>query len=311
MENRAHALAAGLFVLILGLATAAAVWWFRQDRDERAYYLLETRQSVGGLNVEAVVRYRGIRAGKVVSIGVDPKNPRLIIVRISLDQDFQLTRGTVASLASQGITGLTFIALEDDGSDMTPLTSPDGEPPRLALHRTRFDALTDHAGQVVAGIDDLVEKLNKVLDDKNIANLNRSIENLARASEGLAELPQVAAGLRQVLSPENTRRLSRMLDNLEAGSEEVRPMAKDARTLIGNLNHLSERVETMLGSGESAHATLPRANALMKELTDTTRQLSRLLETLDDNPQALIFGRPPARPGPGETGFGQPGRDPR
>lgn len=306
MENRSHALAAGLFVLILGLATAASVWWFRQDRDERVYYLLETSQSVGGLNVEAVVRYRGIRAGKVVAIGVDPKNPRLIIVRISLDQDFTLTRGTVASLASQGITGLTFIALEDDGSDMTPLTSSDGEPPRLTLHRTRFDALTDHAGQVVAGIDELVEKLNKVLDDKNIANLNRSIENLSRASDGLAELPQVMAGLRQALSPENMQRLSRTLDNLEAGSEEVRPMVKEARTLIGNLNHLSGRVETMLGSGEAAHATLPRANALMKELTDTTRQLSRLLESLDDNPQALIFGRPPARPGPGEAGFGQP-----
>src|SRR5690606_37444820 len=230
MENRAHALAAGLFVLVFGLATAAAVWWFKQDRDERAYYLLETPQSVGGLNVEAVVRYRGIRAGKVVAISVDPKNPRLIIVRISLDQDFQLTRGTVASLASQGITGLTFIALEDDGSDMTPLTSTDGEPPRLALHRTRFEALADHAGQVVAGIDELVEKLNKVLDDKNIANLNRSIENLARASDGLADLPQVMAGLRQALSPENMQRISRTLDNLAAGSEEVRPMVKEART---------------------------------------------------------------------------------
>ncbi|HWT53951.1 MAG TPA: MlaD family protein [Rhodocyclaceae bacterium] len=306
MENRAHALAAGLFVLILGLATALAIWWFRQDRDEKAYYLLETNKSVGGLNVEAAVRYRGIRAGKVVSIGVDPKDARLIIVRISLDDDYKLTRGTTASLASQGITGLTFIALEDDGSDMTPLTAPEGELPRLALHRTKFEALTENAGEVLAGVDQLLEKLNRVLDDKNIASLNRGVENLSKASESLGELPAVMAGLRQALSPENMQRLNKTLANLEATSEEARPMVKDARVLIGNLNSLSERAEVLLGSGEAAHATLPRANALMKELTDTTRQLSRLLESLDDNPQALIFGRPPAKPGPGERGFGAP-----
>lgn len=304
MENRAHALAAGLFILILGLATAVAIWWFRQDRDAMSYYLLETRKSVGGLNMEAVVRYRGIRAGKVVSIGVDPKDARLIIVRISLDQDFHLTRGTTASLASQGITGLTYVALEDNGSDMTPLTAPEGELPRLALHRTKFETLTENAGEVVAQVDQLLDKLNKVLSDKNIENLNRSIDNLAKASDGLSELPVVMAGLRQALSPENMKHLSKTLDNLEATSAEAQPMVKDARVLIGNLNNLSERVEVLLGSGESAHATLPRANALMKELTDTTRQLSRLLESLDDNPQSLIFGRPPVKPGPGERGFG-------
>jgi phospholipid/cholesterol/gamma-HCH transport system substrate-binding protein len=71
------------------------------------------------------------------------------------------------------------------------------------------------------------------------------------------------------------------------------------------MNHLAERVDVMLGSsgGEAAQVTLPRANALMKELTDTSRQLSRLLETIDDSPQALLFGRAQPKPGPGESGF--------
>jgi phospholipid/cholesterol/gamma-HCH transport system substrate-binding protein len=51
----------------------------------------------------------------------------------------------------------------------------------------------------------------------------------------------------------------------------------------------------------------------MKELTDTTRQFSRLLESLDDNPQSLIFGRPPVAPGPGERGYSgnQPSTQPQ
>lgn len=303
MENRAHALAAGLFVLILGLATAAAVWWFRQDRDDRAYYLLETRRGVGGLNNEALVRYRGIRAGKVENIGLDPRDPRFILVRISLDSDLVLTHGTTARLTMQGITGLTYISIDDDGRDPRPLVSADGELPRIALEPTLFELLSANAVDSVRQFSAVVARLDRVLSDKNAANLERMIDNAAIASEGLRDIPAVVAGLRNALSPENMKRLDATLSHLERTSAEAAPLVSDVRTLVGNLNSLSARLETLLGSGESAHATLPRANALMKELTDTTRQFSRLLESLDDNPQALLFGRPSVRPGPGEGGF--------
>jgi phospholipid/cholesterol/gamma-HCH transport system substrate-binding protein len=303
MENRAHALAAGLFVLILGIVTASAIWWFRQDHEDRSYYLLETRRGVGGLNNEALVRYRGIRAGKVENISIDPRDPRFIIVRISLDEDLMLTRGTTARLTMQGITGLTYISLDDDGRDTQPLTAPEGELPRIALEPTLFDTLSVNAADTVRQFSSVVARLDKVLSDKNAANLERMIDNAAVASDGLRELPAVIAGLRSALSPENMKKLEATLGNLERMSADAKPLVGDVRELVGNLNGLSARLETLLGSGEAAHATLPRANALMKELTDTTRQFSRLLESLDDNPQSLLFGRPPVRPGPGERGF--------
>ncbi len=303
MENRAHALAAGLFVLILGLATAACIWWFRQDRDELSYYLLETKQGVGGLNNEAIVRYRGIRAGKVESVGVDPKDPRFIVVRISLKDDFKLTRGTTATLTMQGITGLTYISLDDDGSNPELLTAPSGELPRLALRPTLFDAMATNAAKMINRLAVMSERLELVLSEKNAANMERTIANVSIASDGLRDLPEVIAGLRSALSPENMKKLNATVAHLEQAAGETPALARDVRQLVASLNQVSERVEVLLGNNESAHATLPRANALMKELTDTTRQLSRLLETLDDNPQSLIFGRPQVRPGPGEAGF--------
>jgi phospholipid/cholesterol/gamma-HCH transport system substrate-binding protein len=313
MENRAHALAAGLFIVILGIATALAVWWFRQDREAVSYYLLETRRGVGGLNNEAVVRYRGIRAGKVEKIAIDPKDSRFIVVRISLDDDIPLTRGTTARLTMQGITGLTYISLDDDGNNPAPLTAPDGELPRIALQPSLFDALSVHATDVVQQFAAVTARLDRVLSDKNAANLERLIDNAAVASDGLRDLPAVMAGLRSALSPENMKKLEATLGNLEKTSAEAKPLVTDVRTLVANLNHLSERLENLLGSGDAAHATLPRANALMKELTDTTRQFSRLLESLDDNPQSLIFGRPPVAPGPGERGYSgnQPSTQPQ
>src|SRR5262245_55827636 len=203
MENRAHALAAGIFVLFMGLVTALAVWWFRQDHQARAYYVLETRKNVGGLNKQAVVRYRGIRAGKVDQIKIDPNDPRIILVRINLDQDFVLTKGTTANLASQGITGLTYVALEDDGSDMTPLApGPDGSLPRITLRPTFMDNIYQNATNIMNQLSSVTARLERVLSDKNADNLERGIDNIARASDGLRELPQVMAALRTALSPE-------------------------------------------------------------------------------------------------------------
>lgn len=307
MENRAHALIAGLFVLVLGVSSALAIWWFRQDPDDYAYYLLETRKTVGGLNKEAVVRYRGIRAGKVEHIYVDPKDSRLILVRISLDEHFHLTRGTRASLTAQGITGLTYIALDDDGSDPSPLTAPEGELPRLTLYPTVFDTVAQNAANMMQQLNNLTERLNAVMSEKNTENLGRTVNNLAAASDGLRELPQVVAALRTALSPENMQRLSATLAHVEKTAGEAAPLTRDVRTLVGTLTQLAQRGEQLLGSGDSA-STLPRANAVLQEVGDASRRLSRLLETLDETPQALIFGRSPAKPGPGEAGFvgGQP-----
>lgn len=65
MESRAHALAAGIFTLLLGLATALVMFWFSGKREAANEYVLVTKGNVSGLNTQAQVRFRGMRAGKV------------------------------------------------------------------------------------------------------------------------------------------------------------------------------------------------------------------------------------------------------
>lgn len=303
MENRAHALAAGLFVLCMAIATAVAIWWFRQDHEARTRYLLETRHGVGGLNKEAVVRYRGIRAGKVEDIDVDPKDPRLILVRINLDQDFVLTQGTRARLAAQGITGLTFIALDDDGSQPTPLVAPPGEMARIPLKPALMDSMADQAEAMLAQLNAVTARLERILSEKNAANLERSIDNLARSSD---DLPAVIQGLKLALSAENMQRFSQTLAHVEKTAGEAAPLTRDVRELVGRLNQLAKRAESVLGAeGDPSpgRATVQRANRMLDEVGLAVRQLNRLVESLEESPQSLLFGRPPAPPGPGEPGF--------
>ena len=91
MENKAHALAAGAFVLGLIAVLVALVVWFTRDNTVRDTYELSTRDAVIGLQPQAMVRYRGIAVGKVSSIDFDPKTKGNVRVRIMVDRKVPLT----------------------------------------------------------------------------------------------------------------------------------------------------------------------------------------------------------------------------
>ena len=145
MESRAHAIAAGIFTLLLGLASALAVFWLSGKQEATNEYILVTRGNVSGLNTQAQVRFRGMRAGKVLDIDLDPKDPRNILITISVAADLPMTRGTTAKLNYQGVTGLASVLLEDKGENIEPLKRTDGEPPRIELKPNFMDNLGDNA----------------------------------------------------------------------------------------------------------------------------------------------------------------------
>ncbi len=308
MENRAHALAAGIFTILLGVAAAIAIWWLGQSDDSTTSYVLETRRNVTGLNVQAQVRYRGIRAGKVRAIEPDQNDPRTILVTVDLDSRFKLTRGSTAQLGYQGVTGLAYVLIEDDGSSAEILTGQDGAPARIAMKPTLFDTLGERAGDIVSQISAVTIRLGKLLDERNVQNLARTIDNLAVASDGLREMPVILASVKEALSEKNMRSLRQILGHVEATAGEAAPLAVEMRDLVKSMSTLARRFEQVAGSAgdELTGTTLPRANALIDELSTSSRQLSRILDRLERNPQILLFGRDVAIPGPGETGFVAP-----
>lgn len=308
MENRAHALLAGLFTLVFLIAAVLAVWWLGGSSEKTHTYLLETRGNVSGLNLEAQVRYRGIRAGKVKEIYTDPDDPAKLLVKIVLGRQYRLTDKTIARLNHQGVTGIAYVMLEEAGGGGKPLEPNDAAPPRLPLKPGLLDSLGQRAGDITEQLAELVTRLNRVFDDRNLRNLQQSLDNLAASSESLKALPPIMANLKAALSQENLNRLNALLSHLESASGEAAPLAAEARQLVATLNGLAQRLDALAATagalGERLDAsTLPRVERLIHDAAAMTRRLDRLIEMLEERPQALLFGPPAPRPGPGESGF--------
>ncbi|MBS0346335.1 MAG: MCE family protein [Proteobacteria bacterium] len=311
MESRAHAIAAGLFVILLSGAIVLSLWWFSDKRESTRDVVLVTSGSVNGLNPQATVRYRGIVAGKVAAIALDPANPKDLLVTVRIRNDLPITRGTRARMANQGVTGLAYIALDDAGDKPEPLPGEGGGPPRIRLTPSLMEEVADASVQTLRRVQEIVDRLAVLTRQDNLAHIEKTLANLESSSRGLdrslQEAPKALAAVRQVFSKENLARIDRSLANLERLSADAAPMASDGRALLVRLQTVAERVDSVVGAaGEGfATSTLPRLNVLLQELTTTSRQLSDLLDELDNSPQLLLLGRGKPAPGPGEGGFNQ------
>ena len=162
MENRSHALIAGLFLLFLGVSAVVALWWFGGQQEDSNSYLVETRRNVTGLNPQAQVRYRGIQVGKVQSVRLDPDNVRKTLIAIRVRSDIPITRGTIARLGYQGVTGIAHVLLEDDGTDVRPLMTTGADPARIAMQDSMIQELADVGGDTLRQARELDRKSTRL-----------------------------------------------------------------------------------------------------------------------------------------------------
>lgn len=306
MENKSHAFVAGLFALLLGAAAIAALIWLRGTQDNLREYVVVTKYSVGGLNPEAQVRYRGMRVGKVMDIRLDGDNPSNILIRISIADNIPLTRGTIAKLASQGITGIAHVLLLDTGKNNEPLVASDGKLPRIVMVPSLLDDISESGPAALHQAQDLMAAASALLNEENrrrfaatLANLEATSASMKPAIENMnATLVQV----RKLLDDQNIRSVSK-------AAGEVGPLLADTRHLVARMQAATEKLDVAIGdaSAGGTSALMPRLNELAADFSLTSRQLSRVLRLLEDSPQGLIFGVPAAVPGPGEPGFSSGG----
>ena len=300
MENRAYALAAGFFTLLLGMGVVVTALWFSGDTVETAEYLLVSRHPVSGLNPQAPVRYRGVTVGKVVSIKFDPLEARTILIEILVETGTPLSKGTYAKLGSQGVTGLSYVMLDDDGSKPEPLTGDGDNLARIEVKPSFMDSVTESGEDLINNFNQVAKRVNTLLSDGNQKQLVGTLRNLDQVAARVASLAKAMEPTLKALpalvgdAGVVLKRADTLFANVNQRLDSFERAAKSAEQLGNNGSALSETMMT---------ESLPRLNILLEDLQRSSRGLERLLYELNEQPHSLVFGKNPLPPGPGEPGF--------
>ncbi|WP_431274412.1 MlaD family protein [Variovorax ureilyticus] len=318
MENKAHALAAGAFVLGLVAVLVALVVWLTRDDTVRNIYELSTRDPVSGLQPQAMVRYRGIAVGKVASIDFDPKVKGNVRVRITVDERVPLTTSTFATLSYQGVTGLAFIALDDKGESQVALTPNNENPPRIPLKPSLLSNLQDRGEVIMSRVEETTKRINALLNEDNQKRIADALESIAQAAASANQLTKslddtIKTGLNPAL-----KALPPLVERAKDTMVSVQGVATNLNTTVVRLNAPDGPVDR-LGDGTKSlsqavesfnNATLPRLNRVADDTSRAVRRLGRAADNINDNPQSLLFGSGGVVAGPGEPGFASPAASP-
>jgi len=314
MENKSHALAAGIFVVLLSALVLGLAAWLTRTTGVRDLYEISTRETVTGLQEQAPVRFRGIDVGKVKKIRFDPKVPGNVLVQMEVDRDTPLTRDSFATLSYQGVTGLAFIQLSDHGKPAPRLVPNDEVPPRLPLEPGLLAQLEEKGQVILDRVGEVAQRVNTLLGDPNQQRIATALENISDASKATRQLvTNVDTTVKNKLDPAldqitvTVRGAQRTVDQIGATASEFRTTAQRLNAPGGPLERVTEGTDALAQTMDTFSAgTLPRLNRVADETTRTVRTLNRAVNDLTQNPQELIYGQGAPQPGPGEPGFRSP-----
>ena len=302
MENKAHAMIAGLFTIAMLAAAVLAAIWFNRDREVRVPYQIATRLSVPGLNPQAAVRYRGLDVGRVDRIGFDPQTAGQILIDISVKPDTPITRSTFAVLGYQGVTGLAYVQLDDQGSDPVRVASSREQLARIELRPSLLDSLQTRGLAILGQTEELTKRLGVLLSDENQQTILTAFSNVSRAAVAVEALPR----------------------QLEPTLAAMPALAGEAQRSLAALNRLARNADTLATGLQGPDGAISRVGAaaddvsavadrfivevlpLTSDVRGSLRVLNRTLNGLTERPQSILFGGAGVRPGPGEPGFAAP-----
>ncbi len=308
METRASYLLVGIFVVVGIVAMLAAAVWVAGTRADRGTVLYDIyfEGSVAGLKPGNAVQYRGIPVGGVLDMRIDPENVEQVLVTIEVEAGTPIREDTEATLAMQGITGVSFIQLTGGTQDSPDLKPAPGRDRAVIRSRpSQLAALIDAAPELLNRTIEVVGQMEKLLGDENLGRIASSLDNIESmtgtlAGSGdeieamLAEGARTMEGLRQVTDRANDM-LAAVEGDVGGVAKDTRLVLAEVRKAIAQLTIASEEFATFMTENREpisnfSSTGLYEFGQLMAEARVLVNALSRLTEQIERDPARFLFG---------------------
>jgi phospholipid/cholesterol/gamma-HCH transport system substrate-binding protein len=303
METRAHHVLIGLFtVLVVAGGLLFGLWLAKSSVDtEFKDYEIVFNEAVSGLSKGSAVQYSGIKVGDVVTLRLDPKDPRRVLARIRLGGDTPIKEDTQAKLALTGITGTSIIQLSGGTPQSPTLRGKDGQLPTIVASPSPIARLMNDSNDLMAGVNVLMHNANQMFSSDNVERVSKTLEHLEQTTGTIADqrgdirqaMQQLASvGKQAGAMLEQTSALMRNANGLL--NDQGKQVFGSAEQAMKSLEQSSATINTLLTTNQdSLNSGMQGLNGLapaVRELRDTLTALRAISQRLQSNPSGYLLG---------------------
>jgi phospholipid/cholesterol/gamma-HCH transport system substrate-binding protein len=270
----------------------------------RSYYALY--QNIDGLTVSNPVIINGLSVGRVSNIDILQQQGNIVAVEININSKLKISKGTVAHLINTDFLGSK--AIELMLNDSSTVYFDDGDTLNSSVDEGITEFLKQNAAPVADNIGTTITRINAILESfqGNSSKINATLDNI----QGIT-----ASFDRRMPLIQN--KVIALLDSLNKNSQELSAVMSDLKPVLANVGQITDSLKTLelsatldktqltldnlnanlesLKAGEGTMGKLLHDDSLYIYLSNTARDLDRLLVDLEANPgryvQFSVFGK--------------------
>jgi len=309
----------GLVIVIAGTVILASPAWFQ----DRSTFISFFPESVNGLENGAPVKFQGVPVGRVTEINIEidqrddsfqvpvvfeidlPRltTPRGTFVNLSdtLVMRKQIAKGLRAQLQMESIvTGVLYVELSYR-SDSTPpkLAHRATAWPEIPITPSLMSAIGGGAGSLLAEVLNILNKVNRMLGEVNVKEVNAAVVQSAKAIQDLVSLPELRATLREM--PGTTAQLNRtMVEAQKLAARATRAIDPMQSQVTGVSTEAIATLQALRTTLDETHGLLSadtgpgyELTGALKSLREAADALKVLITSLEQNPDMLLRGKKP------------------
>jgi len=304
MEARANYVAVGAFVLLVLAGILVGSLWLARVQFSAQYQYVETNVAgpVSGLSTGASVRLNGIDVGRVAKIDLNPDDPTLVTLLLQVRGTIPIHSDAVASIESQGLTGVSYVEISGGTRNSPPLSVPQGlKYPQIASRPSSLQQVFNNAPELVGRLLAIGDRLKSLLDDTNRDAIAQTLSNVRTTSGVLAHRSKdidqlVADGAAAMHNLANaSASLEIVASNLERSSDKGDQLIASARDTFDRSTKLASDLDALVqasrpGVRELTTNGVAQLDELLAETRRLVASLNRVSTGLERDPSGLLLG---------------------
>lgn len=311
METRSnHVLVGAVVLILLAIVAIFTVWIARVSGGAEREYDIFFRQSVDGLAKGSTVTFSGVPSGQVKTISLWKPDPQYVRVRISVNDDTPILRGTTATIQGS-FTGTSTVSLDGAIKGQAPITCPASDArsvcplgvPVIPTKTGGIGAILNSAPQLLERLSTLTERLTGMLSDRNQASIAGILDNTNRLTDALADRgPEIAATLAQtrvaIAQAGNAAQQIGELAQTTNGvmTEDIKPTLANLNATIKSARESTDTLNAAIGDARPglttfSKQTVPQINQLVRDLRVTAASLSAISERVEQGGASSLIGQ--------------------